>query len=112
MQVRRTQIRSVGSTSSCFLRLYGVILLGKHTIHIVRFDPDVISSRNDNGHMPVRNYNIGLKRLDKNRTRYADRAEIDTGWKAVFVWLWVNAFYTHRQRRWIRPVGVVRRRKK
>lgn len=48
----------------------------------------------------------------KRGARYADRAEIDTGWKTVFVWLWVNAFYTHRQRRWIRPVGVVRRRKK
>ena len=31
-----------------------------------------------------------------------DRVEIHAGWKTVFVWLWANAFYAHRQRKWIR----------
>jgi len=27
---------------------------------------------------------------------------IHAGWKTFFVWLWVRAFYAHRQRKWIR----------
>ena len=36
---------TVGSTSSYRFRLFGLIPFGTHTIHIVRFDPDGVSSR-------------------------------------------------------------------
>ena len=93
---------SVGSTSSYRFRLFGVIPFGIHTIHIVRFDPDGISSREGNGHVPVWNHDISLIPLDDSHTGYTDRVEIRAGWKTFFVWLWANAFYAHRQRKWLR----------
>ena len=34
--------------------------------------------------------------------RDTDEVEIQAGWKTVFIWLWARAFYTHRQRKWIK----------
>ena len=93
---------SVGSTSAYRFRLFGVIPYGTHTIHILRFDPDGISSREGNAHVPVWNHDIQLVEKDENHTQYTDRVEIHAGWKTVFIWLWANAFYAHRQRKWIR----------
>ena len=92
----------VGSTSSYRFRLFGVIPFGTHTIHIVRFDPDGVSSREGNEHVPVWNHDIQLIEKDETHTQYTDRVEIHAGWKTVFIWLWANAFYVHRQRKWIR----------
>ena len=92
----------VGSTSVYRLRLFGVIPYGTHTIHILRFDPDGISSLEGNEHVPVWNHDISLKAVDTKHTRYTDRVEIQAGWKTVFIWLWANAFYAHRQRKWIK----------
>ena len=92
----------VGSTSAYRFRLFGVIPYGTHTIHILRFDPDGISSREGNEHVPVWNHDIRLIEKDENHTQYTDRVEIQAGWKTVFIWLWANAFYAHRQRKWIR----------
>ena len=93
---------TVGSTSSYRFRLFGRIPFGTHTIHIVRFDPDGISSREGNGHVPVWNHDIRLRPLDDRHTEYTDRVEIRAGWKTAFVWLWAEAFYAHRQKKWIR----------
>ena len=93
---------TVGSTSSFRFRLFGIFPYWTHTIHIVRFDPDGISSRERNEHVPVWNHNIELKELDSDHTQYTDCVEIKAGWKTVFIWIWANAFYAHRQRRWIR----------
>lgn len=46
-------IWTVGSTSAYRFRLFGLIPFGTHTIHIVRFDPDGVSSREGNEHVPV-----------------------------------------------------------
>ena len=93
---------TVGGTSSYRFRLFGVIPFGTHTIHIVRFDPDGISSCEGNEHVPVWNHDIQLIEKDETHTQYTDRVEIHAGWKTVFIWLWANAFYAHRQRKWIR----------
>ena len=90
------------STSAYRFRLFGAIPFGTHTIHIVRFDPDGIGSREGNEHVPVWNHDIKLRPLDQSRTEYTDRVEIRAGWKTFFVWLWAEAFYAHRQRKWIR----------
>lgn len=95
------QIWKAGSTSSYRFRLFGVIPFGTHTIHIVRFDPDGVSSREGNEHVLVWNHDITMEPVDTEHTRYTDRVEIQTGWKTVFIWLWANAFYAHRQRKWI-----------
>jgi len=93
---------TVGGKSSYRLRLFGFIPFGTHTIRIVRLDPEGISSREGNRHVPVWNHDILLVPIDENHTEYTDRVEIRAGWKTIFIWLWAKAFYAHRQRRWIR----------
>ena len=51
---------------------------------------------------PVWNHDITMIPLDGNHTKYTDQVEIRAGWKTAFIWLWANAFYVHRQRKWIR----------
>ncbi len=91
-----------GSTSAYRFRLFGLIPFGTHTIHIIRFDPEGVSSHEGNGHVPVWNHDITMIPLDACHTEYTDQVEIRAGWKTAFVWLWANAFYAHRQRKWIR----------
>ena len=93
---------TAGSTSSYRLRLFGFIPFGTHTIRIVRFDPEKVSSQEGNRHVPVWNHDILLVPIDENHTEYTDRVEIKAGWKTIFIWLWAKAFYAHSQRKWIR----------
>ena len=93
---------AVGSTSAYRFRLFGVIPFGTHTIHILRFDPDGVSSHGGNEHVPVWNHEIRLVEKDENHTQYTDRVEIHAGWKTALIWLWARAFYAHRQKKWIR----------
>ena len=95
-------IWTVGSTSAYRFRLFGVIPFGTHTIHILRFDPDGVSSHEGNEHVPVWNHEIRLVEKDENHTQYTDRVEIHAGWKTALIWLWARAFYAHRQKKWIR----------
>ena len=76
---------AVGSTSVYRFRLFGVIPFGTHTIHIVRFDRDGISSREENMHVQMWNHDIMLEPVDTRHTRYTDRVEIKAGWKTVFI---------------------------
>lgn len=89
------------STSAYRFRLFGMIPFGTHTIRIIRFDPEGVSSREGNEHVPVWNHDITLIPLDADHTKYTDRVEIRAGWQTPFIWLWANAFYAHRQRKWI-----------
>ena len=97
-----TAVWTAGGTSSWRMRLFGFIPFGTHTIRIVRFDPERISSREGNEHVPVWNHDIHLVPIDENHTEYTDRVEIKAGWKTIFICLWAKAFYAHRQRKWIR----------
>ena len=81
-------IWTVGSTSAYRFRLFGLIPFGTHTIHIVRFDPDGVSSREGNEHVPVWNHDIRLIEKDENHTQYTsgrdscrleDRSCMDVG---------------------------------
>ena len=99
----------VGSTSAYRFRLFSLIPYGTHTIHILRFDPDGVSSREKNAHVPVWNHEISLVEKDESHTLYTDRVEIRAGWKTAFIWLWVNAFYAHRQRKWVRLLNGSKR---
>ena len=46
-------IWETGSTSSYHFKLFGIIPFGTHTIHIICFDPEKISSHEGNEHVPV-----------------------------------------------------------
>ena len=90
-----------GAVSSYHFKLFGFIPFGIHTIRIEKFDQNGIQSREYNKHVPVWDHLIILKDSG-DQTKYTDEVEIHAGWKTVFIWLWAKAFYTHRQRKWIR----------
>lgn len=91
----------VGTTSSYKFKLFGFIPMGIHTIKIERFDEKTgVSSKEGNQFVPVWNHEIFLEEIDEKNTKYTDKVTIKAGWKTFFVWLWANAFYAHRQRRW------------
>jgi len=101
VDAEQSGVWTVGSTSAYRFRLFGFIPFGTHTITIERFDRDGIRSREGNAHVPVWNHTITLKDRG-DETEYTDEVDMEAGWKTVFVWLWANAFYAHRQRKWIR----------
>ncbi len=91
----------VGTTSSYKFKLFGFIPMGIHKIKIERFDETTgVSSKEGNKFVPVWNHEIFLEEIDKTHTKYTDKVTIKAGWKTFFVWLWANAFYAHRQRKW------------
>lgn len=90
-----------GTDSSYRFRMWGIIPFGIHKISIERFDIEEISSKEGNGFVPVWNHRIHLKDMG-DKTEYTDEVDIDAGWKTLFVWLWANAFYAHRQKRWLK----------
>jgi len=97
---RQPMTWTAGATGSYRFRLFGIIPFGTHTIHIHRFDRDCVQSAESNEHIPVWNHTIYLK--DQNGgTEYTDKVEIEAGRKTVFIWLWAQAFYAHRQKKWI-----------
>ena len=91
-----------GRTYAFRFRMFCVIPYGVHTIHVLDFSPDAIYTHERNTHVPVWNHRIRLKDNGDGTTAYSDEVEIGAGWKTVFVWLWANAFYVHRQRKWRR----------
>ena len=91
----------VGGVSSYRFKLFGIVPFGTHTIRIERFDMDVIQSRERNEYVPVWDHKITLRDKGKE-TEYTDEVKIQAGWKTAFIWLWAEAFYAHRQRKWIR----------
>ena len=64
-----------------------------------------IYTHEGNEHVSTWNHEIILEELPGNGCRYTDKVDIDAGWKNVFVWLWANCFYAHRQKRWIKLLG-------
>ncbi len=81
-----------GDTYGFRLKLFGVIPMGIHRIHLVRFSPGTVSSREGNSFVPVWNHEIIMTPAGKDRTFYTDKVEIHAGWRTPFIWLWANAF--------------------
>lgn len=90
-----------GNTFAYRFKLFSVIPFGTHMIRIESFDIDSVQSREYNEHVPVWDHKITL-RDNNGQTDYTDEVEIKAGWKTPFIWIWANAFYAHRQRKWIR----------
>ncbi len=91
-----------GKSFSFHFRMFGIIPLGIHRINVLEFSKDSIYTKEGNPFCPVWNHRIILKELDDDRTEYTDEVEIDGGWKTVGIYLWAKAFYSHRQRKWIK----------
>lgn len=84
-------------------KLFALIPFGVHTIKVIQFDIEKgIYTQEGNKHVPIWNHKIILEKINENTTKYTDIVEIQAGWKTLFVYLWANSFYAHRQRKWKR----------
>ena len=84
-------------------KLFALVPFGVHTIKVIQFDIEKgIYTQEGNKHVPVWNHKIILEKINENTTKYTDIVEIQAGWKTLFVYLWANCFYAHRQRKWKR----------
>ena len=92
----------VGRSFSFHFKIFGFITLGIHTINVKEFSLDNIYTNEGNPFCPIWNHRIILKETADGKTEYTDEVEIEAGWKTPFVYLWAKAFYSHRQKRWIR----------
>ena len=86
------------------LRLFGVIPLGKQTIGIEFGDMDSREEFTglDHGHSALMkrwDHEIGIRKLDEERTAYYDDVTIDAGLLAPFAALFVRLLFLHRQKR-------------
>jgi hypothetical protein len=84
--------------------LFGIIPLGIHSIFLERIDPveREIQSREKDALVPRWDHLIRVRPTDDGETLYSDEIIIEAGWLTPFVWLFAQAFYRHRQRKWRR----------
>ena len=92
----------VGRSFSFDFKILGFIPLGVHVINVKEFKPDNIYTNEGNPFCPVWNHRIILKETADGKTEYTDEVEIGAGWKTPFIYLWAKAFYSHRQKKWIK----------
>ena len=92
----------VGKSFSFDFKMFGFISLGVHIINVKEFNIDNIYTNEGNPFCPIWNHRIILKEIAERKTEYTDEVEIEAGWKTPFVYLWAKAFYSHRQKKWIR----------
>jgi len=84
------------------VRLFGLLSFGKQAIVISHPESTDGFLLRDNGHSAL------VKRWDHTisittvagKTRYRDVVIIEAGWLTLPIWLFAQAFYRHRQRRW------------
>lgn len=90
------------STVHCRSYLFGFIPMGKRTLWFERVDQQAreIQTREHDPLIRRWDHLIRVRPADDGRTLYSDEIEIEAGWRTVFVWLFANWFYRHRQRRW------------
>lgn len=92
----------VGRSFSFDFKIFGFIKLGVHVINVKEFKPDNIYTNEGNHFCSVWNHRIILKEIADGKTEYTDEVEIEAGWKTPFVYLWAKAFYSHRQKKWVK----------
>ena len=92
----------VGKSFSFDFKMFGFISLGVHIINVKEFNIDNIYTNEGNPFCPIWNHRIILKEIAERKTEYTDEVEIETGWKTPFIYLWAKAFYSHRQKKWIK----------
>ena len=92
----------VGRSFSFDFKMFGFISLGVHIINVKEFNIDNIYTNEGNPFCPIWNHRIILKEIAERKTEYTDEVEIEAGWKTPFIYLWAKAFYSHRQKKWIK----------
>lgn len=101
-----------GQTFSFRFKIFFLIPYGTHTIHVVDFKKDGIYTNETNTHVPIWNHRIVLKDNGNGTTDYSDEVEIGAGRKTLIVWCWANAFYRHRQKKWLKLIKSIYKRER
>ena len=84
--------------------LFGFLPLGVHTIFLERIDQAAreIQSREHERLVPRWDHLVRVRPAAGGQTLYSDEILIEAGWLTLFVWLFAQVFYRHRQRGWRR----------
>jgi hypothetical protein len=92
----------VGHPYKLSLFFLNMLPLGNHQITIVKIDPKrhEIVSEEGGTLAKVWNHSIYMQAVGQESVYYTDKIEIKAGLLTLPVWLFANAFYRHRQRRW------------
>ena len=92
-----------GETYRLTLKLFGVISLGTHEIHVLRGDAQrrSILTQEGNPFVPLWEHEISLVPC-AGGCRYTDSVTLGAGWKTPMIRVWADCFYRHRQRKWIK----------
>lgn len=92
-----------GETSRFYLKLFGIIPMGIHTIKVVQCNKDTLTiyTNEHNKQVPIWNHKIMLQKNSNGTCHYTDEVEIFAGFKTPLVSWWSKLFYRHRQQRWL-----------
>ncbi len=93
-----------GRTLAVRCTLFGVLPLGTRALHFERIDPEAREIQTRESDPLVRRWDhlIRVEERPDGRCHYRDVIDIDAGRLTAAVWLFAQAFYRHRQRRWQR----------
>lgn len=92
----------IGKTYELKLYFLKILPVGRHKIKVVTVDrkSNTIVSAESSALVPIWNHTIRFSQCEKNRLIYTDEIEIKARWLTIFIWLFAQLFYRHRQRRW------------
>lgn len=91
-----------GDTINTRLKLFGIIPAWKHSLRFILISDEsmVISTEEKGGIVQSWNHEIKFEVNSEFSCFYTDTVEINAGIFTPFIWLFANALYRHRQRRW------------
>jgi hypothetical protein len=94
----------VGKKYSLKIFALHIIPLGKHYIVVKSIDAksNQIFSNESGSLTKTWNHLVRVERLSENMLKYTDEIEIEAGMLTVFVWMFAQIFYRHRQQKWKR----------
>ena len=100
--VNLSETWKVGQVYKVKLVFLNLIPLGEHAIKLkeINRETNTIVSNESGRLAPVWNHTIRFNQAFVNMIEYEDEIEIQAGWRTVFIWLFSNWFYRHRQNRW------------
>ncbi len=92
----------IGKVYTFNLYLLMCLYIGKHSISIKKIDHtknQMIS--NESGFLTKTwNHTISVDKHANLKSYYSDEVEIQAGILTIFIWLFANLFYRHRQKKW------------
>jgi hypothetical protein len=91
-----------GAAIRCKSYLFGIIPLGTRTIFLERIDWTALEIQSRETDPLIRRWDhlVRVRYIDAGLTRYSDEIFIKAGLFTIFVWLFAQWFYRHRQRKW------------